>query len=58
MASKHIESVECEVCDSIYKVSFDPDAANGLPKYCTFCGEDLEFEDIYSGEDDDLDKDN
>ncbi len=53
--AKHIESIECEVCESSYKVSFDPENANGLPKYCTFCGEDLEFEDLHSKDDEEDD---
>lgn len=52
--SKEIENRLCEVCESEYKLVYDPNSTSGYAKHCPFCGEvyseaspedDLEYDD-------------
>jgi predicted nucleic acid-binding Zn-ribbon protein len=39
--SKRIENITCPGCDSEYKITFNDISVSGLPKFCTFCSEEL-----------------
>lgn len=44
--SREVENKVCTDCESQYKLSYDPNDTNGLPKFCPFCGsEAYEVED-------------
>lgn len=36
--SKEITKIECSVCESHYKLVYDPNNTSGYPKFCSFCG--------------------
>lgn len=43
--SKEVETKECPYCESKYRLIYNPSEASGLPKFCTFCGEESYDED-------------
>ena len=36
--------LECIKCEAVFKVQHDMDEHFYTPEFCTFCGEELEFE--------------
>lgn len=36
--------LECIKCEAVFKVQHDMDEHFYIPEFCTFCGEELEFE--------------
>jgi hypothetical protein len=53
--SKEIETVICGVCESQYKIVYDPNETSGYRKFCSFCGE---IDDVKDEVEDDMDYDN
>jgi len=51
--SKEVEKVACPVCESEYKVIYNYEDANGIPRYCAFCGEEAYNDDVKLEEDTD-----
>lgn len=43
--SKEVEKIVCSYCESEYKILYEPESTSGLPKFCSFCSEEL-----YSGD--------
>lgn len=43
--SKKVEEQLCLVCESQYKLAYTPEDVSGFPKFCPFCGEELDFPD-------------
>lgn len=53
--AKEVEFKICEVCESQFKLVYDPNKTNGYPKFCPFCAETItEDDDITEGEKPDL----
>ena len=50
--SKEVETKECPYCESKYKLIYNPSESSGLPKFCTFCGEEAYDEDEVDFEED------
>lgn len=44
--SKEIEINTCRECESTYKLVYDNSEASGFPKFCPFCGADIDHEEI------------
>jgi len=53
MNNKEVEKVICEFCESRYKLVYDPTETSGYDKFCPFCGEVREDEEINTIKDDD-----
>jgi len=45
--SKEVDKIECETCESMYKLVYDLNETSGHPKFCAFCGSD-----VYNDKDD------
>lgn len=39
--TKEIETNTCEECESTYKLVYTQGEASGYPKFCPFCGADI-----------------
>jgi hypothetical protein len=39
--SKEIENVECDCCESHYKLVYNLSETSGYPKFCPFCGSEI-----------------
>ena len=39
--SKEVEKVFCQCCESEYRILYQPENTSGLPKFCTFCGDEV-----------------
>jgi hypothetical protein len=42
MSQKHIDKLTCEECESDFKLIYDTTETSGFPKFCPYCGSDLE----------------
>ena len=51
--SKEIEKVFCQCCESEYKILYQPENTSGLPKFCTFCGDEVFNQDSNIDEEED-----
>jgi uncharacterized Zn-finger protein len=37
--SKEVDNKICSFCESVYKLSYNPEETSGYSKYCPFCSE-------------------
>lgn len=42
--SKEVETVDCEVCESHFKIVYNSEGVSGFPKFCPFCSSELFLE--------------
>ena len=39
--TKEVDKIFCQCCESEYKILYEPENTSGLPKFCTFCGDEV-----------------
>jgi hypothetical protein len=53
MSKKEVQECKCIYCDSEFKIVYIQEEVNGLHKFCSFCGSELELEEEFNEEIDD-----
>jgi len=48
-------TLDCNSCDSSYKISFSSVEVDGSPSYCPFCGSEIELDEFDEIMEDDFD---